>query len=602
MKKWGIVMILVVGLIALVAGVSAWSSASVPVAAWIYRCDFEGIDTTGKKPRFLGENTLFRNGQTQNAETSRSGKFSCKVSKKKKYGMAWDIDTLRPGECFIATIWRKGAGDAGRLTAQSSWQPLRTARTAISKDVGGWEKLSLFFEVPDTLLKGTFKFYVWYTENDTGAAWFDDLSIERFPPGSRGAALTRLDQLIKGDQAISWEPIPGLSIQSYLDSTSERETFLKVKSFYSDTLRVLGIGDTPENMHTKLSQPLDLPPNPTEFPLTYTRIQFPGPAGKHLFFEVKRTGKTFTEPILPWKYPATQTTRQSLFQNLNITSNEVYEVAESEISFTPGVHQIEKDLLFPAGYTLSFPPGCTLKISKGSKFISWSPISMNGTEEEPILIDSPDSSAAGFAVLKAADTSRIQHVIFRHLQTLDFERWILTGAVTFYESPLKASHLTIENNHCEDALNLVRSAFDISELTLTNIQMDGFDADFCTGSIRQSTFVNIGNDAMDFSGSQIQVATCRIAGAGDKGISVGEEATVEVISAEINGANIGVAAKDLSVLTIRQLTLADCKIGFAAYQKKPEYGPGKIIVQAYTSDQVTRLQMIEEGSIFETLQ
>jgi len=84
--------------------------------------------------------------------------------------------------------------------------------------------------------------------------------------------------------------------------------------------------------------------------------------------------------------------------------------------------------------------------------------------------------------------------------------------------------------------------------------------------------------------------------AGDKGISVGEEAHVNVTSTYINGANIGVAAKDLSLLKINLINMVNCETGFAGYQKKPEFGPATIEVKRYGAEKVKQLYLLDKGS------
>ena len=154
----------------------------------------------------------------------------------------------------------------------------------------------------------------------------------------------------------------------------------------------------------------------------------------------------------------------------------------------------------------------------------------------------------------------------------------------------------ITNNLCEDALNLVRLNFDIDQLSIQNTFSDGFDADFCSGEIRSSTFINTGNDGLDFSGSNITIGGTQIINAGDKGISVGEASTVMVWNANIKDSNIGVASKDNSGLTIFYIEMANCKIGYAAYQKKPEFGPAHIKVTHEIVKDIKFPSQIETGS------
>ena len=145
-------------------------------------------------------------------------------------------------------------------------------------------------------------------------------------------------------------------------------------------------------------------------------------------------------------------------------------------------------------------------------------------------------------------------------------------------------------------MNTIRSLFKVQDCKISNTFADGFDADFCEGTIDNLSIEDTGNDAVDFSGSVINIKRMDIHRAGDKGISVGEEAHVNVTSTYINGASIGVAAKDLSLLKINLVNMVNCETGFAGYQKKPEFGPAKIEVKRYGAEKVEQLYLLDKGS------
>ena len=81
-----------------------------------------------------------------------------------------------------------------------------------------------------------------------------------------------------------------------------------------------------------------------------------------------------------------------------------------------------------------------------------------------------------------------------------------------------------------------------------NLEYDAFDSDFCKGEIRSSSFVDVGNDGIDFSGSVVNIRDCLMQNCGDKGVSVGEESDVNVFASTIENCPIAFASKDLSVL------------------------------------------------------
>ena len=143
---------------------------------------------------------------------------------------------------------------------------------------------------------------------------------------------------------------------------------------------------------------------------------------------------------------------------------------------------------------------------------------------------------------------------------------------------------------------MVRANFEITELNINHTFADGFDGDFCKGTLSNSYFFKTGNDGLDFSGSQIDVKNVTLNEIGDKGISAGEQATLNISDVKISNAQIGIASKDLSKVTVKNTAITDCVQGFAAYRKKPEFGGGKITVESYTSDNIQRLTNADSES------
>ena len=114
---------------------------------------------------------------------------------------------------------------------------------------------------------------------------------------------------------------------------------------------------------------------------------------------------------------------------------------------------------------------------------------------------------------------------------------------------------------------------------MNKINYDAVDFDFSVGIIDGISIINSGNDALDFSGSEVVAKNVSINQVGDKGISAGERSEIRIENVEINNANIAVASKDLSKLSIKNIDIKNSKIAAAAYQKKSEYGPGFLNIE-----------------------
>ncbi|HSG67574.1 MAG TPA: right-handed parallel beta-helix repeat-containing protein, partial [Bacteroidales bacterium] len=179
------------------------------------------------------------------------------------------------------------------------------------------------------------------------------------------------------------------------------------------------------------------------------------------------------------------------------------------------------------------------------------------------------------------------------------EGWALTGAVTFYESDVDFYHCTFSNNLSEDGLNIIRSSFSIDHCEVLNTFADALDVDFGRGSITNTSFRYLSNDAIDVSGSDIVIENCQIMESKDKGISGGENSVVRVSDTWIKGTVIGMASKDFSRITSHGCTIEDCQYGLVAFRKKPEFGPASIIATDLQMKNIATPYLIEEGSACE---
>ncbi|NRA11520.1 MAG: CotH kinase family protein, partial [Crocinitomicaceae bacterium] len=267
------------------------------------------------------------------------------------------------------------------------------------------------------------------------------------------------------------------------------------------------------------------------------------------------------------------------------------EVGDSLI-LAAGSYSVSKDVILPKGKLVVFKPGVKLDLINQAAFISYSPVLINGRSGQLIEITSSDKTANGFNVLTNNEKSVLRYVKFSNLGALNKAYWKLTGAVTFYQAQVSILNCIFENNHCEDGLNLVRCEFELDDSSILNASSDGFDADFCTGEVMRSYFENTGNDCMDFSGSTILIENCIVKNARDKAVSGGEGSHLTINDCVIDGAYIAIASKDLSSVSVSGIHVLNAEYGFAAYRKKPEYGPASISVISVIKMGVNNLYLL----------
>jgi hypothetical protein len=344
-------------------------------------------------------------------------------------------------------------------------------------------------------------------------------------------------------------------------------------------------------------------------PIRYVEVRFALPKNSDtsqlssqvwtLEYRIQGTDQLRSEKVYPWSAINEMVLANDFMRRPpNVERFDWLRTGEEDKTITvlPGKHSLSEPLILPAGYTVRAGEGAELDLIKSAMILSYSPLYWSGSERNPIRIISSDSTGQGLTVLASGQPSTLLWVMFDNLSNPVQGKWSLTGAVTFYESPVTMSHCRFANNRSEDCLNTVRTEFKIEHTAFVQTQADAFDADFCIGGFENVTFLQCGNDAIDISGSTVNVANVMIDSTGDKGLSAGENSQMIVRNVTIQNAELAVASKDRSDTEIQELVIRNCRVGFTAYQKKPEFGPGHIRV---TGMQLTNSQqpyLIEEGS------
>ncbi|WP_353777097.1 hypothetical protein [Winogradskyella sp. 3972H.M.0a.05] len=323
---------------------------------------------------------------------------------------------------------------------------------------------------------------------------------------------------------------------------------------------------------------------------------------KHIYelfvsFRPMAGDKNLYASIIP--YQEQEEVSSDLFRDKSLINNHehiVVKEAEKLITFRKDSIVINEPLIVPEGYTFRLRPGMVVDIVKGGKIISYSPLRFIGNKKKGIKIYSSDKKGQGLLVLSAEKESTLNYVVFDELSNPKHGSWSVTGAITFYESPVKLTNTIFSNNHSEDALNIVRTNFRINRCEINNTQSDAFDGDFVKGRVTNSIFNNLGNDAIDVSGSDITVKSVSIKNAGDKGLSAGEDSIMTIIDTEVDNSEIAVAGKDLSRVTVDNIKMSNTKLGITAFQKKPEFGPSSIIVKGIQTNNIETDYLIESSS------
>lgn len=321
------------------------------------------------------------------------------------------------------------------------------------------------------------------------------------------------------------------------------------------------------------------------------KVRVKGEPDKILF---SVSGELLETEVSPWTYTEGMTARQQLKFSGDTASLPWH----GDSVIFDGDYLFQKDVYIPPGTPVVFKAGTKINLTKGAGFFSFSAIKSEGEDGNMVEVFSGDKTSQGFHVLQSKKRSEFKYTRFFQLGNIRKGGWQTPSAVTFYEADVDFNHCTFESNvDCDDALNTVRSDFYMENCSFIHTFADAFDSDFCTGLVKNSTFFNIGNDAIDFSGSQVTITGCEMAEVHDKAISGGENSNLKVENCVIGKATIGIASKDLSHLELKNIELTKTVYGFVVFVKKPEYGPASIKVENLKMRQTMVFHQVEEGSV-----
>ena len=344
-------------------------------------------------------------------------------------------------------------------------------------------------------------------------------------------------------------------------------------------------------------------------PLVYSEIEFSFPEGfdgiesisdLNVSYKILGTNRKRDEPVFPLPcYDPSFIDRDTPRQQPNYQDFPFLRLESStkQIHLERGDWVLSQNLIIPEGYTFICGAGTNLDLRDSAIILSYSPIIFIGSEEYPITVSSSDSTGQGIVVLTSDRKSFLENAIFKNLSAASKGGWQLTGAVTFYESPVSISQCRFLENRSEDGLNIIRSKFKVQNSLFKDNLSDGLDSDFSDGYVSGTSFLNCGNDAIDCSGSDVDVCDCYINGMGDKGLSGGENSQLTVNHIEIKNSRIAVASKDRSIVNIKGVNMCGCNVAFAVYQKKSEYGPSTMMASSIKLVDVVTPYLVEEGSI-----
>jgi hypothetical protein len=262
---------------------------------------------------------------------------------------------------------------------------------------------------------------------------------------------------------------------------------------------------------------------------------------------------------------------------------------------------VKNDLVMPKGYGLRIGPGTTLRFGQGVIMVAYGPLLFEGEPDAPILLTRAEDTDlwGGIAIVEANAPSAWSYVTFEYTGGLSRPGWGTTGGLNLYKSPARLDHCRFMHiRNTDDVVNFVISPFEVVDSYFEDSDFDAIDSDFsATGLVERCAFYKIGNDGLDMSGTKLTARQLTMTDMGDKGASIGEFSEADLEDIVVTHPYIGIAVKDGSHVTVRNVKISQPLIaGLAAYTKKTEYGPAGMTATGIVFENVERPTLVQTGN------
>ncbi|MCW3082855.1 MAG: hypothetical protein JWP12_221 [Bacteroidetes bacterium] len=265
------------------------------------------------------------------------------------------------------------------------------------------------------------------------------------------------------------------------------------------------------------------------------------------------------------------------------------------IMIKPGKQVVDKDLVIPAGYKLVANAGVDIDLKNNAKLVSYSALIFTGTEDQPVIIESSDSTAEGIEIINAPK-SVWNYVTVRNLPKIHDHLWNRTGGITFYESPFECNYSSFYHCKAEDCINLIRSTFSFKECLFHKMHDDALDADYSEGTVTNCVFEKCAENALDIMLGKITVTGIYVDGAGNKALNIKAGTQLKGSGVKIKNARIAISGEDESTIDLKDVQISDSEIGLVAYKNKPGAGHARVTVTGLKLTNVKKNYLREKKS------
>ena len=248
-------------------------------------------------------------------------------------------------------------------------------------------------------------------------------------------------------------------------------------------------------------------------------------------------------------------------KNFNVISEEIH---------------IKKNTYIPKNQTLFFNRKNKIYFYNNAILFSEGNLNFEGTKDSPILIKG--NLEKNGSIVQIGGKFFSKNLTVENLDKPSIKQSILFSGLNIINSEVLINNTKILNSNSEDAINIIHSDSYVKKLSIENSLSDGLDIDGGKLDFEKIDCNNINNDCLDISGTNIKGNYLKVYNAGDKAFSAGENSRGYINEIDVKNSEIGLAVKDSSFITVKNLNLYNVKLAGAIFNKKKEFGSSELII------------------------
>jgi hypothetical protein len=401
-------------------------------------------------------------------------------------------------------------------------------------------------------------------------------------------------------------PLQG--IQAYIEGIDANKSKIKLQVANIQSLPIEVLDLTLDSLH--LSDPLHkciLNSKQSHSFLNFNEIEYPIPPnvilsdsmlnGLQVNYKILGQSISKSVAVYPWVYKDEYFKEKDVFRkktDINEFSFINVDDTAKKIVFAMGNWDIKKNIVLPAQYEVFVSSGTTLNLINSSKLITYSPLRIIGTPENPVIITSTDSSGQGLVMIGTKEPSIFDHVKFINLASPNDDGYILPGSINIYESTVHFDQCEFENNLSERFLNAIRSDINMTHSSFKNLSQNALNIIYSVATLSDISLQFGDSTAIVVVGSKVDANDLRVDAFGKRGFDFDIGSEIHANNIFIANTKIAIECKNDSKAYLHQLSVLNSSIGFLVYQTNQFDGSANIEIESLTSDNIDTLYKVDE--------